>query len=698
MTLAIEHPRVTPWLTDGLRIWLVFGVCAALCTVAARYVPWLQTYPDAWVIPLADGVAAVSDWFVANFKWFFRGLSAVIEVPMKAVQYVLHWLPWPATIALFVLFAARFGGARLAVFTGTAMGYMVGVGYWTESMNTLALVAISVPLSIVLGLALGVMAFRSRRFDMVIQPVMDIMQTVPAFAYLIPILFLFGFGPVVGVIASIIYAAPPMVRNTILGLREVPSDIIESGVMNGCKPRQLFWQVEFPTALPQILVGVNQCTMAALSMVIIAAIIGGFEDIGWEVLSTMRKAQFGESLLAGLVIALLAMVLDRLSSAAADRKPPEPAGAPMSPWRRHRTLLIALGCIIGFKLAGLVLPALAQYPKAWVIYPADALNSAMSQFIRSFGDAMDALKETTLFYVMLPIRNGIVTAVNPFTWGFAMTPALVWGYSLCAAAISLACLATGRTGAGIAVAVVAYLLYFGAATTPWPVFVGLVTLLAWLAGGRSVAAFALGSMLFILVNGLWDKAMLSIYLCTVAVMISFAIGGLIGIWAAHNDTVSRVMRPINDTLQTMPPFVLLIPALMLFKVGEFTALLAIISYAIVPPIRYVEHGLRAVPEHIVEAARQTGCTDRQILFEVKLPIALPIIMLGLNQTIMYGLAMLVIAALVGTQGMGQQIYVALTQADVGRGIIAGFSMALIAMTADRILQAYSSKRQKAFGG
>ena len=151
--------------------------------------------------------------------------------------------------------------------------------------------------------------------------------------------------------------------------------------------------------------------------------------------------------------------------------------------------------------------------------------------------------------------------------------------------------------------------------------------------------------------------------------------------------------PINDTLQTMPPFVLLIPVLMLFKVGEFTAMLAIISYAIVPPIRYVEHGLRSVPENITEAATQVGCTPWQTLVQVKLPIAMPIIMLGLNQTIMYGLAMLVIAALVGTQGLGQQIYLALTLADMGGGIVTGVSMALIAMVADRILQGYSRKWQ-----
>jgi glycine betaine/proline transport system permease protein len=247
------------------------------------------------------------------------------------------------------------------------------------------------------------------------------------------------------------------------------------------------------------------------------------------------------------------------------------------------------------------------------------------------------------------------------------------------------------------VVVLAILLFYGTTGTPWPVFIGIVTLVAYQVGGRKVALFAFLSMAFMLINGLWNPVMLSVYLCATAVLLSIVFGGLIGIWAAHNDTVSKIIRPINDTLQTMPQFVLLIPVLMLFRVGEFSALLAIIAYAIVPPIRYFEHGLREVPEEIVEAARQMGCTPRQMLFEVKLPLALPVIMLGINQAIMYGLGMLVIAAMVGTQGLGQQIFLALGKADMGRGIVTGLSMALIAMVADRILQSYSRKRQQALG-
>jgi len=186
--------------------------------------------------------------------------------------------------------------------------------------------------------------------------------------------------------------------------------------------------------------------------------------------------------------------------------------------------------------------------------------------------------------------------------------------------------------------------------------------------------------------------MQSLYLCALAVMLCLLLGGALGIWAAHNDRVSGLLRPVNDALQTMPQFVFLIPALMLFKVGEFTALIAVMLYAIVPPIRYVEHGIRNVAPDVVEAVRQMGSTPSQLLWQVKLPLALPVVMLGLNQTIMAALSMLAIAAMVGTRDLGQQVYVALGKADAGMGLIAGLAIAFIAITSDRITQAWLSKQ------
>ena len=191
--------------------------------------------------------------------------------------------------------------------------------------------------------------------------------------------------------------------------------------------------------------------------------------------------------------------------------------------------------------------------------------------------------------------------------------------------------------------------------------------------------------------------MLSIYLCGSAVFISAALGISLGIWASHNDRVSAFLRPINDTLQTMPLFVFLIPVLMVFLLGDFTAMLAIVMYAIVPAIRYTEHGIRNVPPDTLEAAKALGCNRWQLLFQVELPLAIPEIMLGLNQVVMFALAMLVITALVGTVDLGQLVYEALTNADFGLGVIAGLGMALLAMITDRILQAWSRRKKIELG-
>ena len=202
---------------------------------------------------------------------------------------------------------------------------------------------------------------------------------------------------------------------------------------------------------------------------------------------------------------------------------------------------------------------------------------------------------------------------------------------------------------------------------------------------------------FIATSGVWPEAMLSVYLCSIAVLISFILGTSIGIWASYSDRVSAFVRPINDTLQTMPLFVILIPFVMIFKIGDFTALLAIIAYAFVPAIRYAEHGLRNLPEDVLEAARMMGATKRQLLWQVKVPLALPVMLLGLNQTIMFGIAMLVITALVGTKGLEQNVYIGLSDGNFGDGLVSGLCMAIIAILVDRITQAWSRKRQAQLG-
>lgn len=669
--------------------WLLVLALVLILVAVQGVFPNLTSYPAGWQLPMTDWLNAAMTWFVANTKPFFRGVSWLTLYPMNWALGLLNWLPWSVICVVSVLVAHRAGKTRLAVFTGAALAYVLAVGLWTDTMNSLALVAVSVPLAIGVGFGLGVLGYFSARAERVLQPLMDVTQTVPAFAYLLPILLLFGFGPVVGLIAGVIFAFPPMVKNTIIGLREVPSDIIESGLMSGATPGQLFWAVRCAAGLRQILLGVNQTTMAALSMIIIASIIGGSADIGWRVLSSLRKAEFGESLVAGIVIALLAMILDRITHGLATREPEmlEQRGVVA----RYRFSLTLVAAVVVTYAASLLWPALQSWPAGWTVDPAGPLNDAISWFVVAAKPVLDAAKNLIIFTFVLPIKIGLLRTISPFTWGFALQPWHVVVYVGLIAGAAWWAFRAGNRGAAVLVLVLGLVFCFGLTNLTWPGLSLLIVYFGYRSGGARLALGAAAAMAFILLSGSYDKAVLSLQLCGLAVAVSFLLGSLLGVIAAENDRFSQILRPLNDTLQTMPPFVLLIPIIMIFKIGEFSALLAIISYAIVAPIRYTEYGIRNVPKDVVEASVSMGCTPFQLLWYTKIPLAMPNIMLGLNQAIMFGISMLVVSALVGTTDLGQVIYVGLSKGNFGIGFVAGIAMAVIAILADQFCRAWQRR-------
>lgn len=689
MTLAATSRSTLIWF--GILAFML--VLLALRTTA----PWLITFPEEWALPfvtiLNDGMA----WVVAHAGAFFRSLSTMLDVPMSAIRDLLNWVPWPVIVFLLAVTAYAASGWKLALFTVLALAYMLLVGLWSESMNSLALVVMSVPLAVIIGFGFGTLGFYYPRAERAIMGMLDVLQTVPAFAYLLPILLLFGFGAVVGLIASILFAFPPMVRNTLLGLRRVSPEVIESGIMSGATSAQLFFLVRVPSALKQILLGINQTTMAAFSMVIIASIIGGSSDVGWEVLSAMRKARFGESLVAGIVIALMAMIMDRITAGFANKDPDDMPAHDATFFQRYRYLTIAVVGAIIISLISLAIPFLQIYPEAWEVDPSAPLNQAIDYIIIEYAAWIKLIKTWAFFFVMLPLKMGLEQTISPFSWGFTFTTELKWGYAVLAvASIALAWFRRGESTA-IIVALLTITFFFGMTKLPWPAIFAVMTFLAWRLAGLRLALLILGGLSYLLLAGVWPQTMISVYLCGLGIIISFAIGASIGILSSEFKAVSNIVRPINDTLQTMPLFVLLIPFVMIFKIGEFTALLAIIAYATVPAIRYTEHGLRNVSREVIEAAECMGSTRWQLLWRVKVPLAMPEMMLGLNQTIMYGISMLVITALVGTSGLGQQVYIGLGDGDFGVGMTAGIGMAIIAIMADRLTQAWSAKRQAKIG-
>ena len=665
--------------------WMT-ALIGLICVALAPVMPWLIKWPAALTIPASDWIGAGLTWFLEGTKPVARAFSALMAYPMLWANMLLVGTPWPITIGAVTALGWYIGGLRMAALGGIGLSLVLASGYWVESMNTLALVAVSVPLALIAGGAIGILAYEIQRVRAAVLTVLDVMQTVPTFAYLTPLLLLFGFGPVVGLIASAIYAAPPMARNVLLGLDRVEPEIKEAAVMSGGTRLQQLFLVELPSATTQIMVGVNQCLMAALSMVIIAAVIGGFNDIGWEVLLTMRKAQFGQSFLAGLVIVVFAVVIDRMSGALAKER------------KRHdaRVVYGILGLTVAFTA---ILWQRLPGPEDFALFDgiAENVDQGLGAFTAENGASLDAFKNTAMFFVFLPLRIGLDNAVLQFTWGFQWTAAMsVWLFAFAVFAAIVLAWRGHLLLAGFTLLFVVT-IETGIAELPWLFVLFGAGALGWLSGGRKMAIFAVVMLSTILISGLWERALLAIYLSGVSVLTCAIVGGGIGLLCAVSPLAWKVVRPTCDMLQTIPLFVFLIPVLMFFQIGEFSAFLAICAYAIVPMIRYTHHGLTHTPEELLDAATTSGATTWQTMRDVRAPYAVPTILLGLNQTILYAFAMLVIAALIGTTGLGQLIFLALGQADVGLGITAGAAMAILALVADRLVQGFAEERRKALG-
>ncbi|MGA0542002.1 ABC transporter permease [Neotabrizicola sp. VNH66] len=643
-------------MTVRLRLLLPLAV-----VLAATVLAWLSSRlpagwhwpPQAMVLPMADRISAAMKWLTdsaalgpVSFRDLTRGFAAMVEAPYNAVRVLLvegitqgrgrravTLVPPLSWLAVTVAAAALGHYARdlkLGLIAGALMLYLAVFGQWESAMVTLASIAIAVPIGVAGGLALGIGAWRWRWMERILQPVLDLMQTVPTFAYLVPVLVLFGFGPVAALLATVIYAMPPMVRVTLLALRAIPSEIMDFAAMAGCTPGQRLRRVMLPVALPDLMVGVNQVIMLSLNMVIIASIIGA-GGLGFDVLNALRRLDIGGGVEAGIAITALAVVMDRLGQALAARS--GPPAAPQGPWwRRHPRTLLVLVAILVTGALGYLVPALQSWPKDWTLTTKGFWGDLVKWINVTYFDQLEAARTMALEYVLIPVKRFLLAL-------------------------------------------------------PWPFVMGVLVLAGARLGGWRLALTAALAGGYIAATGLWEQAMTTVYLCGLSVLIAMAIGLPLGLWAATQETAGRVIGAVMDTLQTLPSFVYLIPVVMLFRVGDFSAMIAVVLYALAPAVRYTAHGLRSVPAGLVEAGVACGCTRGQILRRIRLPLAAPMILLGLNQTVLLALSMLVITALVGTRDLGQEVYIALSRADVGHGIVAGLAVAAIAILADRLIGA-----------
>ena len=262
-------------------------------------------------IPLGKFVERMVLWLTDNFSDAFDGITAAIDVVLNQIDDLLLWLPWPVSIALFMLLAWRSSGRSTALMTGICLYLLGSFGLWEEGMSTLALVVTAVFISILMGLPLGILSARSDRVEKLMRPLLDGMQTIPSFVYLIPAVMFFGIGNVPGVLSTVIFALPPMVRLTSLGIRQVPEELIEAAQSFGSSDWQMLTKLQIPLALPSIMAGINQTVMMALSMVVTAAMIGA-GGLGGNILFAIQRVELGMGVEAGLGILFIAIVLDRI--------------------------------------------------------------------------------------------------------------------------------------------------------------------------------------------------------------------------------------------------------------------------------------------------------------------------------------------------------------------------------------------------
>ncbi len=657
MSVAAERlPRAAgaPASRTGPHVgtaWLLLGVAAAL--VLAK--PWLPDalvrLPDALVLPFANWLNVAFDFvkdelgLMAVTRWFAGGLEAVLDTTGNLLYGARRWpnlgpVPWTVVAVGMAMLGHALGGWRLALLGGATFTWIALMGQWKWAMETLSVVVVAVPVAVALGLVLGTLAWKSRAAERVLDPLLNLAQSLPHFAYMIPVVVFIGVGPKAGAVVTVVFAVPPMIRMTLLGLRKVPPEVVESGEMCGSTRWQLLRHARLPTARTEILVGVNQVIMQALAMVVLASFIG-MPGLGQKLLQLLQSLKIGRSIEIGITIVLVAILLDRFSKAWAARQPVHHERG--TAWReRHRTLLIWLALTAcAFALAAVWPPAHAV-PRTLALSVSKPLDAVIGGALEAADPITRALRGFLIVQVLVPVRD-----------------AYLW--------------------------------------LPTSAVLAVVAGVAWRIGGARSALVCTGYIGFIALSGWWDRAMITAYMVSVAVTVAALVGLPLGIWASRREWRARRTLLACDTAQTFPSFIYLIPVIMLFGVNDVAAIAAVVVFATVPLTRYTIEGLRGVPPALLEAADMSGATERQKLFTVGLPMAVPTLLVGLNQTVMFSLFMVIIAAFIGTQDLGQEMQRALSSTDVGKGFTLGFCVAFMGLTVDHLITVWGARRRADLG-
>jgi glycine betaine/proline transport system permease protein len=644
-TTAVAAPRTA----TRRRLGRPFQAAAIVVTWVLLWLPLhgrdTLSLSPADLTPLHRWLNDVNDTVGANrntspiFLYFFNEIRAVIDAVATFIQSLIAQpsfgrpvpvLGWLGVVAVVTYVSWVFANWRVALLAAGGFVFFGLQGLWQESMDTLALTVAAVAISLLFGIPLGIWAGLSDRFHKLITPLLDFMQTMPTFVYLAPLTLLFLIGPASATIATLIYAMPPAIRITAHGIRSVPRAAIEATDSLGATGWQTLTRVLLPLSKRTIVLGVNQTIMAALSMVTIAALIDA-PGLGKTVIKALQTLDVGTAFNAGLAIVVMAIVLDRVTTAASERVQQAGRG------HRFRRPLVA-----GLGVAAAVCCYLS-YTYVWAAeFPGDA---QVGSLLSRTADSVTTWAQDDLSTATDTIKNVITAALlNPLQALLVESPWWLVG----AVAVTLAML-IGNVRAAITTAVCVGLL------------IG---------------------------TGLWQDSMTTLAMTIVATILVMLLGLAVGVWMGRNRLADRIIRPVLDAGQTMPSFVYLVPFLALFSATRFTAIVAAVVFAAPVAIKIIADGVRGISGTTIEAATAAGSNTWQMITKVQLPMARQSLTLAANQGLIYVLAMVVVGGLVGAGALGYDVVAGFSQGELyGKGLAAGVAIVLLGIMLDRIARA-----------
>ncbi|NYJ00293.1 glycine betaine/proline transport system permease protein [Nocardioides thalensis] len=584
--------------------------------------------------PIIQLTYEIGGWFNSFVDWLQRMIS-VENFPRPVPE-----VGWLGVTAVATWIGLAIAGWRIAILVALSFLSFGVFDYWSGAIDLLIVTFVAVGVSVLIGLPLAVLLGTGNRVvHSVMTTALDIFQTMPTFVYLAPVALFFGIGASGAVVCTLLYALPPIIRVAGHGIRTVSETTIEATDSAGQTRWQRLTKVQLPMARRTIVVGLNQTILAALSMATIAAFIDG-PGAGQDVLDSLKTVDTGGGFVPGALIVVIAIMLDRTTTAASEYSERAARGG-VDLRRRRIVLAVAAVPVIVCLYLSRQYPWAAEFEETgWRTRLADLVNDFFDWFTDVFRDVTQGFKDLISAVLLNPLES--LLAESPW-------------WLVAAALLGLAFVLGGLRALLPTVVCVAGLLYFG----------------------------------------LWNDAMITLNMTLVGTVLVMVLALVFGVWMARSPKMDLVLRPLLDTGQTIPPFVYMIPVLALFGTTRFSAIVAGVVYAAPVAIKLVADGVKGVSASTLEATRSTGSTTWQEITKVQLPMARGHLVLAANQGLLYVLAMAVIGGLVGAGGLGYDVVLGFARSEEwGFGAAAGISIVLLGIMVDRIARGAADKTSR----